>query len=249
MSGFMSTCISILSTWTGRAKKLDEVQFSIPSRMKTENGTQLWAMTRQAKHAEGGIDGTATNYEKLGRMYQKGRWKSSEKRLVYTITLWSDAGLLKKKKKTRAVRPEEWKFLSQQLQTFLICPESTSRSENSSVGTSGNLNNLDSLLVLWFQTIPNQQNFTKQDERFSFSTIFSGCQIGQVHVIFKSDQAQWHSTWSSFLTESRIFWTFRLFSTNFRHFSPRFRRIQSWYCFHLLGFRLLADDVHKFWLL
>ena len=71
MSGFMSTCISILSTWTGRAKKLDEVQFSILSRMKTENGTQLWAMTRQAKHAEGGIDGTATNYEKLGRMYQK----------------------------------------------------------------------------------------------------------------------------------------------------------------------------------
>ena len=50
--------------------------------------------------------------------------------------------------------------------------------------------------------IPNQQNFTKQDERFNFSTIFSGCQIGQVHVIFKSDQAQWHSSWSSFLTES-----------------------------------------------
>ena len=94
--------------------------------------------------------------------------------------------------------------------------------------------------------IPNQQNFTKQDERFNFSTIFSGCQIGQVHVIFKSDQAQWHSSWSSFLTESKIFWTFRLFSPNFRHFSRRFRRIQSWYSFHLLGSRLLADDVHKF---
>ena len=30
MSGFMSTCTSILWTWTGRAKKLDQVQFSIP---------------------------------------------------------------------------------------------------------------------------------------------------------------------------------------------------------------------------
>ena len=28
--------------------------------------------------------------------------------------------------------------------------------------------------------IPNQQNFTRHDERFNFSTIFSGCQIGQV---------------------------------------------------------------------
>ena len=39
--------------------------------------------------------------------------------------------------------------------------------------------------------IPNQQNFTRHDERFNFSTIFSGCQIGQVRVTFKSDQAQW----------------------------------------------------------
>ena len=39
--------------------------------------------------------------------------------------------------------------------------------------------------------IPNQQNFTRHDERFSFSTVFSGCQIGQVCVTFKSDQAQW----------------------------------------------------------
>ena len=40
--------------------------------------------------------------------------------------------------------------------------------------------------------IPNQlQNFTRHDERFNFSTIFSGCQIGQVRVTFKSDEAQW----------------------------------------------------------
>ena len=29
-----------------------------------------------------------------------------------------------------------------------------------------------------------------------------GCQIGQVRVNFKSDQAQWHSSWRSFITES-----------------------------------------------
>ena len=38
--------------------------------------------------------------------------------------------------------------------------------------------------------IPNQQNFTRHDERFNVSTIFSDCQIGQVYVSFKSDQAQ-----------------------------------------------------------
>ena len=54
--------------------------------------------------------------------------------------------------------------------------------------------------------IPNQQNFTRHDERFNFSTIFSGFSdnhfLEQVRVTFKSDQAQWHSSWSSFLKES-----------------------------------------------
>ena len=40
--------------------------------------------------------------------------------------------------------------------------------------------------------IPNQQNFTRQDERLNFSTIFSDCQIGQVRVTFKSDQAHYY---------------------------------------------------------
>ena len=39
--------------------------------------------------------------------------------------------------------------------------------------------------------IPNQQNFTRHNERFNFSTIFLGCQIGQVCVTFKSNQAHW----------------------------------------------------------
>ena len=41
-----------------------------------------------------------------------------------------------------------------------------------------------------YAMIPNQQNFTRHDDRFNFSTIFSDCQIGQVYVSFKSDQAQ-----------------------------------------------------------
>ena len=36
--------------------------------------------------------------------------------------------------------------------------------------------------------IPNQQNFTRHDGRLNFSTIFSGCQIEQVGVTFKSIQ-------------------------------------------------------------
>ena len=38
--------------------------------------------------------------------------------------------------------------------------------------------------------IPKQQNFTRYDERFNFSTIFAGCQIAQVCVTLKNDQAQ-----------------------------------------------------------
>ena len=38
--------------------------------------------------------------------------------------------------------------------------------------------------------IPRQHNFTRHDERFNFSTIFSDCQIGQVRVTIQSDQAQ-----------------------------------------------------------
>ena len=90
---------------------------------------------------------------------------------------------------------------------------------------------------------PNQQNFTRHDERFNFSTVFSDCQIGQVHVTFKSYQAQWHSSWSSFLTESLIFLIFLLFLPNFRYFSQRFKS-QSWYRFHLHDARLLAGVFH-----
>ena len=52
------------------------------------------------------------------------------------------------------------------------------------------LNGINSILPACAM-IPNQQNFTRHDERFNFSTIPSGCQLGQVGVTFKSEQAQW----------------------------------------------------------
>lgn len=37
-----------------------------------------------------------------------------------------------------------------------------------------------------FAMIPNQQNFTRHDERFSFSTIFSDCQIGKFALLSRA---------------------------------------------------------------
>lgn len=55
-----------------RLKERSPISYS--SKMKTTNDTQPWPMTSQAKHAKGGggrgLDDTATNYEKLGRIYQ-----------------------------------------------------------------------------------------------------------------------------------------------------------------------------------
>ena len=58
-----------LSTWTGRAEKLDEVQFPIPSgwKQKMVRNHGPW---RVEQNTPRGKDDTATNYEKLGRMYQ-----------------------------------------------------------------------------------------------------------------------------------------------------------------------------------
>ena len=76
--------------------------------------------------------------------------------------------------------------------------------------------------------IPNQQNFTRHDERFNFSTIFSGCQIGRASSLYFQER-------SSTVTYILKFFSYRIvnllnissFSPNFRHFSQRFRRIQS----------------------
>ena len=138
MSGFMPTCISILSTWTGRAKKLDEVQFLF---LQDENSEWYATMGNDeaSKTRRGVIDDTATNYEKLGRMYQRARWQSSAKRLVYTnhclrataITPWSDAGL-----SMTLLDHRNENSLRSSSKHSLICPESTnhtSRSENVSL--------------------------------------------------------------------------------------------------------------------
>ena len=155
MSGFMSTCISILSTWTGRAKKLDEVQFFIPPG---------WKQRMVRNHGPWRGKQNTPRGDRRHRHKLQETWKnvpeSNMKELRKAASLYQSlpqgdsyntvVGCWFVKKRTRAVRPQEWKFLSQQLQTFLICPESTSWSENSSVGTSSNLNNLDPLFVLWF---------------------------------------------------------------------------------------------------
>ena len=71
----------------------------------------------------------------------------------------------------------------------------------SSVGTSSNLNNLDPLP----DSKPTKLHW-RQDEQFNFSTIFSGCQIGQVRLTFKSDKAEWQSIFKFF--PYRIFFCF-----------------------------------------
>ena len=226
MTGFMSTCISILWTWTGRAKKLDEVQLFIPPGWKQRmvRNHEPW------RGKQNTVRGDRRHRHKLRETW-KNVPESKMKELSKAASLYQSLPQGNSYNTVvgcwfvnDAVSSQEWKFPSQQLQAFshlnwIHKPHKPIRKCKSSVGTSSNLNNLDPLLVLWFQTSRTSQ--------INFSTIFSGRQIGQIHVIFKSDQAQWHSSWSSFLTESKVFWTFRLFSPNFRHFSRRFRRIQS----------------------
>ena len=143
ISGFMSTCISILSTWTGRAKKLDEVQFSILPGWKQR-------MVRTMGH-----DGAKQNTPRGDRRHRHKLRETSKnvpeskmkdlmisklKRLVYTnhclrataITLWSDAGL----SMTLSGHRNENSLHICSSKRSLICPESTShtsRSENASL--------------------------------------------------------------------------------------------------------------------
>lgn len=93
-----------------------------------------------------------------------------------------------------------------------------------------------------FAMIPNQQNFTRHDERFIASQPSSRTA--------KSASSRYFQERSSTVTFILKFFSYSvvdlliifLFSPNFRHLSQRFRRIQSWYCFHLHGARLLTGD-------
>ena len=156
MSGFMTTCISTLSTWTRRAKKLDEVQFSIPQgwNQRMIRNTQPWAMTRQAKHAKGGHrhklretwknvpESTMKEVSKAAGLYQS-LLQGDSYNTVVGCWFVNDA-----------VRPQEWISLrssSRCAATFshlpwIHKPDKPIRKCKSSVGTSSNLNNLDPLL-------------------------------------------------------------------------------------------------------
>ena len=134
------------------------------SRMKTASGT--YTVFDEASKTRWGIDDTTTNYEKRGRMYQRARRKSSAKPLVYTnhclrataITLWSDAGLsmtLSGHRNEISIRSS-----SRCAATFSHLPwiHKPIRKCKSSVGTNSNINNLDPLLVLLYQTSKTSQS-------------------------------------------------------------------------------------------
>ena len=224
------------------------------------------AHDESSKTRQGGIDDTATNYEKLGRMYQTDHrndgfnalrlycsklnpdcnaffqfprrfWKGPEEAVwfenrclgvnklgsmmkelskaanlsqVYTnhcirataITLWSDAGLsnrhimsLSGHRNENSLKSYNACPSSQQLQvcsnvlSSALHPQATQADQQMQV-LQGNQQQLQPSGSAACAMIPNHQNFTRHDERFNFSTMFSGCQIAQVHVTFKSDQAQ-----------------------------------------------------------
>ena len=146
---------------------------------------------------------------KLGSM-MKELGKAAKLSQVYTnhcirataITLWSDAGLSNRRITTlsghrneNSLKSYNARPSSQQLQvcsnilSSALKPQATQADQQVQV-FRGNQLQLQQSTSAACAMIPNQQNFTRHKERFNFSTIFSGCQIGQVHVTFKSDQPQ-----------------------------------------------------------
>jgi len=142
---------------------------------------------------------------KLGSMMEELNKKANLSH-VYTnhcirataVTLWSDAGLsnsLSSHGNENSLKSYDARPSSQQLQecsnvlSSTLNPKATPADQQMQV-LRGNQQQLQQSGSVACAMIPNQQNFTRHDEQFNFSTMFSGCQIGQVHVIFKSDQAQ-----------------------------------------------------------
>ena len=118
------------------------------------------------------------------------------------ITLWSDAGLSNRHIMSLSGHRNENSLISynacpssQQLQvcsnvlSSALHPQATQADQQMQV-LQGNHQQLQPSGSAACAMIPNHQNFTRHDERFNFSTMFSGCQIGKVHFTFKSDQAQ-----------------------------------------------------------
>ena len=118
------------------------------------------------------------------------------------ITLWSDAGLSNRHIMTLLGRRNENSLKSynsppssQQLQlcsNVLSCalnPQAAQADQQMQV-FPGNQRQPQQSRSAACAMIPNQQNFKRHEGRFNFSITFSDCQIGQVHVTFKSDQAK-----------------------------------------------------------
>lgn len=141
---------------------------------------------------------------KLGSM-MKELSKAANLSQVYTnhcirataITLWSDAGLanrhimkLSGHRDENSLKSYNARPSSQQLQvcsnglSSALNPQATQADQQMQV-FQGNQRQLQKPGSAACAMIPNQQNFTRHDERFNFSSMFSGCQIGQVHVTFR----------------------------------------------------------------
>ena len=118
------------------------------------------------------------------------------------ITLWSDAGLsnrhimtLSGHRNENSLKSYNARPSSQQLQacsnvlSSALNPQATQADQQMQVfqGYQQQPQHFGSAACAM---IPSQQNLTRHDERLNFSTMFSGCQIGQVHITFKGDQAQ-----------------------------------------------------------
>ena len=114
------------------------------------------------------------------------------------ITLLSDAGLsnrhimtLSGHRNENSLKSYNARPSSQRLQvcsnvlSSALNPEATQVDQQMQV-FRGNQQQLQQSEPAACATIPNQQNVTRHDERFNFSTIFSGCQNEQVHEMARA---------------------------------------------------------------
>ena len=93
--------------------------------------------------------------------------------------------------------------------------------------------------------IPNQQNFTRHDERFNFSTIFSTAKSGKFTSLSRAiKRSVIHLEVLS--SQNRKYFEHFLCFHRTLGISPKdlAGKIQSWYRFHLHDARLLADDLN-----
>ena len=112
------------------------------------------------------------------------------------ITLWSDAGLsnrhimsLSGHKNENSLRSYNQRPSSQQLQ---LCSNVLSSALDPAISQMipYQENQVSSASNRVLSSIPAAQIYSRHEEQVSFAAMFSGCQIGNVHVSFSRDQAQ-----------------------------------------------------------